>query len=443
MSDYERRRFHRIARRIHDAGFASGEGYEEGIYEAEDDNRVQDTEEDVIMEEEGEKEAERGEEDDARLLERFMHGLSQEQRHLVFNLLDEGMREVTDVQNGGTVDTETGNNPGSAERIKAETDGSTHGIRNGAADIEQRRIEEAAKKEKETAETVLSEKGVTDELEQLVNDMEVLDLSYEQIIARLPQELVQEFEKRLRDERASRLVVLWQPWWFVSGKSDREQGGVVIEDGEVEEGQMPPLPVAADLCVPLEVPRRNASTSVTYNVVEVVVAYCHALRMCNGEWRVQVVDVARRMWETSAVLAHDRRYGTVEGVCEACLEGIVRKDQSNDAAVEALNDAAAVLSGLSEWVARALFESQRIFDEAISQVDAGNARKHVKARARKVAYFVSWALCQDSESFVRAAREILSFVGKIAEQQDEVCIAENAVRLLRERQGRRFVSVIE
>lgn len=446
VSEYERRKFHQIARRIREAGFASGEGYEEEIYAAEAEGGEEDAEE--AMEElerrgdgDADGEDEDKDEDDARLLERFMEGLDHEQREMVFGLLDEGMCEVKEVRNGENIEGNTDEKAGYDSEPRESSEYCANEALSEKSNVKGERNGEAG--ERERKKNVSSGGGLTDRLEQLTNDIEAFDLSYEQIMARLPQELVREFEKRLRDGRAARLIVLWKPWWIVGRTGNENNEGFVIEDGAVEEEKMPPLPIAADLRVPIEVPRQRASASVIYNVTEVVVAYCHALRMCNGDWRVQVIDVARRVWETSAVLADDRRYEGVEEVCEACQKMIVVKDQSTDAALEALNDAAAVLSGLSDWVARSLFECQRIFDNAFAQMDGGDSRKHVKARARKIAYFVSWALCQDSESFLKLARKLLSYVDVIVEQREEVRVADKAVRIMKELHRKPGIAVIK
>lgn len=446
VSEYERKKFSQIAKRICEAGFASGEGYEEGIYAAENDSGTEDVQEageDLRTGRYGDEEGEDGDEDDARLLERFMSGLDHGQRQMVFGLLNDGMREVTEVQSEGAFEKRADEKSGETSRSSENSENGAEEVLSERANVEGTWDGGTDEREKEKAGNFPIGGSTTDRLEQLTDDIEAFDLSYEQIMARLPPELVREFEKRLRDGRAARLLVLWKPWWITSGTENDDKEGLVIQDWAVEEGKMPPLPVAADLRVPIEVPRRRASTSVIYNVVEVVVAYCHALRMCNGDWRVQVVDVARRIWETSAVLAGDRRYEGVEEVCEACLKEIVVKDQSNDAAIEALNDAAAVLSGLSEWVARSFFECQRIFDEAAAQVDGGDARKQVKARARKIAYFVSWALCQDSESFLKVARKMLSRIDVIVERREEVQIADEAVRIVKELGGRPHITVVK
>lgn len=398
-SEWERRRFNGIVQKIRDAGFYGG-GYEDPVVEDEgdDEERIEEIEE----------QDEVGEDELPGLLEQFMESLDDDGRKLVFSMINTGMEERY-------------------EESKRESQ------ENAAKDRElTARGQDASKSDKPKGKhgTVIPEKptlDIADTLEELVHDMEFRNLSYEQILDRLPEGMARDFEARLRDGRASRLLRLWRPWWIAHADGDdfEAKSG---DDVEEEDGYVPPLPTPDQLSVPVQIPRKRASAFIMYSVVDVLAAYCLSLRLCNGDWEAESSHVARKIWELSPVLDGDRRYTSVEEACGCSFRKILQVDKSTDAAIEALNDVSAVISGRSEWVARALFQCQQILEAALEDISS-SGKKHLKARAKKVAYFVSWALCQDTQSFVNTARAVVSYVQLERGICDEIKVAGRAMRL--------------
>lgn len=397
-SEWERRRFNNIVEKIRDAGFYGG-SYEDPVLEDRDQEET--VEEITEKDEEGADEEELPE-----LLEQFMDSLDDDGKKLVFSMISKGMLERY-------------------EENKREAEETASMAKGAEAPGEKPRISDVDKDKTDKPQT--SPPDTAETLEDLVHDMEANDLSYEQILERLPQGMARDIEARLRDGRASRLLKLWCPWWIIRSKNDMIE---TTGDGDVqqEEGEMPPLPTSDQLLVPVHVPRKGASSFIMYNVIDVLAAYCMSLRLCNGDWASDPSHVARKIWELSPVLSEDRRYMSIDDACGWSVGKILHVDKSTEAAIEALNDVSAVISGRSEWVARALFECQQIL-EAAREETSPSGRKHLKARIRKVAYFVSWALCQDTQSFVTASRAVLSYAEAERGRCEEVKIAEQVVRL--------------
>lgn len=401
-SEWERRRFNGIVQKIRDAGFYGG-GYEDPVVDDDDDD-------DERIEEIEEEEEEVDADELPGLLEQFMNSLDDDGKKLVFSMINTGMEERYEESKRET-----------QEKTATDREATARGQGVSESDEDKPTGKQGTEnREKPTLD-------IADILEELLHDMEFRNLSYEQILDRLPEGMARDFEARLRDGRASRLLKLWRPWWIVHVESDEFVAKGDVEEEE-QEGDIPPLPTADQLLVPVQVPRKRASVFIMYSVVDVLAAYCLSLRLCNGDWEAESSHVARKIWELSPVLGEDARYKSVEEACGCSFRKIVQVDKSTDAATEALNDVSAVVSGRSEWVTRALFQCQQILEAALEDTSS-SGKKHLKARAKKVAYFVSWALCQDTQSFVTTARAVLSYVQLERGRCDEVKVADRAVRL--------------
>lgn len=396
VSDWERRRFNSIVERVREAGFYGGT-YEDPVLE--------DSDEDVMDCSEMQEEETPHEGDVPELLEQFINSLDAQGKEFV-SMIDKGVRERLEEQN-----------------LLVRGEGAASLI----PDVGKEALSSPAGGKKarhdRPANAPESADGVAEKLEELTHDMEAQDLSYDEILRRLPEGMARDFEARLLDGRASRMLQLWRPWWIFLPVADTvENDGT---DGSVAE--LPPLPSPDSLLVPISVSRR-ASPTIVNNVSEVLGAYCMSLRLCNGDWYSDPSHVARKIWEFSPVLSDDRRYASVEEACTSSMGKLVQVGKSKAAALEALNDVSAVISGRSEWVARALYECQRIFEAALAEAPA-MGKTHLKARVRKIAYLVSWALCQDTSALVVAARAVLSYAELERGRCEEVRVAGEAIRL--------------
>eukprot|EP00177_Eucheuma_denticulatum_P001744 GFKZ01003134.1.p1 GENE.GFKZ01003134.1~~GFKZ01003134.1.p1 ORF type:complete len:495 (+),score=84.04 GFKZ01003134.1:59-1543(+) len=431
VSDYERRRFSNIAHRICHAGFATGDGYEDGILENLDapEEKGQDEQDAPVIadqvEEHVDSDASAEDEEDAVLLQRFMDEVGHEEKQLLFGLIHQDMRDQLKHRHA-----QQRRRPASKSGQKGHRENMSSP---SARYVKRKHVTDDAGGERENGTSWETE---TDALEQLAQEMEVTDLTEEQILGRLPVCLVQEFEQRVHRGDVEQMMALWRPWWIVE-----DGGGEDDAKADWERTGLPPLPVARDLRVPVELPRRRDCVGLIFNVVEVLVGYCHAMRMCNGEWRVDAVDVGRTIGEVSGVLREDARYEAVGEACRAAVRGVVRRDQSRGAAVEALHDAAGVLAGGGEWVTRGLFECERILEGA-GREGGGREGKEMRRWARKVGYFVSWGLGEGRETFVHSARQVLSCAEEESGRCEEVNVAERVMKTVRARRKKPLIEEV-
>jgi HIT zinc finger len=259
-----------------------------------------------------------------------------------------------------------------------------------------------------------------DALEELLDDMNNMGLSYEDALKRLPQALAVDFCERVGDGRIGRLVKLWRPWWLASvceceddasnSESDEDEGddGLVIGDLR---GTTAPLPPAqTDLPLSPTSARAVASPALLYSVVDVVASYCLAMRLCNGDWESSASATASLMWKNSGVLSNDARHSSA---AEAVVSLLARGGPDvADAATEAVADCAAVLrwggavaaGGVDGGTARALREVC-----AVIRVGAGGKGRTTKAE-RKAGFLCAWACGATSTELLQAASDTDAWV---------------------------------
>lgn len=425
VSDYERKKFNGIAARIRELGFSSGT-YEDSFndYGSDEEEKETDALEGGLgnpqIKSDGRKnehqdDGEVAQDEVPALLEHFMNEVDDTGKHLIFSTLNAAMEECE----RNREKSKKTSNPTTIDREAAA--GTSAG--KSSTPTEPR----AAPINREN----LAPRGVTETLEQLAEELKFDNLSYDEIMSRLPEELVRDFEGRLRDGRVSRLVATWKPWWVGRGGAEDEchRGEDNAVDELVDEGQLPPLPNSGQLLVPPHVPKKNASELVLFGVVDVLTAYCLTMRLYNGDWAADAPSASRTFWELSAAVAEDARYQSLQVVCSSCVQRCLRVGKCGEAAYEALHDVAAVLSGASEWVVRALYECQRMLESALADVGRSSAKKELRARVRKIAYLVSWGLCQESDTLAGAARGVAAFADLEAGRNEEIRIAARAVRL--------------
>ena len=265
---------------------------------------------------------------------------------------------------------------------------------------------------------------ITSILEMLAEEIEISDLSYNDILVRLPECLRCDFEKRLREGSLDRLVLVWTPWWQPANPAQDSSPECVQPPAP-----LPPLPSPDQLVVPIHVPRKKGSPFLKHNLIDILVAYALSMRLCNGElWGDACA--AKTFWRTSTVLAVDSRYASTNEVCDAVAKNITR-EENHALATQSLYDAADILSGGSDWVSRALYECQILLEAGLRV--AGMSKSEIRKRVCKIGFFVSWSLCQESVALQDVAREVISFADLERGHAEEVKTASRIMQASRTR----------
>ncbi|PXF41511.1 hypothetical protein BWQ96_08767 [Gracilariopsis chorda] len=266
-------------------------------------------------------------------------------------------------------------------------------------------------------------------LEELVEDMEEREVSYDEILSRLPSHIVDEFHEKMKQHNLHETLKPWTPWWCV-GHRIEEQVTLNTECADEqypEPAALPPLPKKSDLLVTPEIPQFNASPYVINSVIDVLASICLTLRLHDGDCLSDASHAARTMWNYSSVLSSDARYKTENQACWACVQAISETDD-NHLAFSILQDVALVLGGSCDWVSRCLFYGQSLLQASLNEVVDKNSRKIIKRRMRKVGYLVAWSLCQPSSKFGDASRRVDSFVEIEQGRREELRIARRVVQ---------------
>lgn len=292
------------------------------------------------------------------------------------------------------------------------------------------------------------EDDIGDELEVLLEDMQLNEMSYEEILQRLPDSLRADFETRLRDGRLEELVQPWTPWWSSKSTAHTQQRKRTCsktdqevtknndidsdsDDGEADENlenssssQLPSLPTTNDLVISVSDARKIASPNIIYSLVDTIASYCLTMRHANGEWSSDTISAARDLWRTSAVLADNARHSSVEDVCKS----VMNRTDNKQIGLSAIRDGVDILGGGSSSVARALFDAARLGLAAAEDVKTKGGKKIVLDGVRKLMFFTAWVLAESSEGFRVVARMALTFTDVMSGDADEVRIARNVVR---------------
>lgn len=391
-------------KRIRNAGFSTGEGYEDGTVESDDwemDNQVEEQTREEREEEQDD------DEDDAQLLQTFMNQMDHHQKQIMFGLLHKSLRD--NYKKAGI----TFKRPSSSSKSSSNKK-TSHAHAKATQDTFN-----AFSNSPDSS----SIPEIADVLQELVDDMETTELPAQEILDRLPEQLARDFHTRLSNHHSTRqLVHIWQPWWISDRSTQHHQ---TQQDSFETSSVPPPLPKEHDLLVPVVIPRKQAVKAVAYSVVEVLVAYCYVMRMWNGDWRGQGMQVVQKLCGTSAVLAADARYGSVEEACEGGVRAILKEDGRKQVGVGVVSDVMEIMSGGADWVARALFECQRIV-----QLEGKGGGKQRKRRLRKIGFFVAWVLGEDWMTFDDAKKQIGKWLEKV-EGSEESAVARRVVEMIK------------
>lgn len=264
------------------------------------------------------------------------------------------------------------------------------------------------------------EEDVNNILEKLTKDFETMDLSYEEILSRLPPALRTDFENRLREGRVDDLVYEWAPWW---APTLNDVGSDIEDDTDTKTNNPPPLPTKTDLLVPVAAARARGSEVLIRSIVDVLASYCAVMRFTNGDWLGDTMESARKLWATSAVLSEDARHESVEAACASVIA------RANDHMARPVRDAANILAAASPAVVRALFDSANILREAALALPHGLYRKDVSRKVRKIHFLMAWAFAESSSIYLQTARCVLSFAEAYSGNCDDVFIAKQGVNM--------------
>lgn len=347
--------------------------------------------------------------DAASLLTQLMENLDNQGKDALFEVLHKSMENLEGLVHD-------------CNDSRPSTDSKTANVRNDGKNNKKRGRTKSSVKT--TSEFDQDEDNITDELEDLIEDMELTDMSYEDILQRLPLPLRNDFETRLREGQIEDLVKPWRPWWVAATGNDS------VDNHDVEQMQVVPnLPTTTDLKISVAQARAIASQTLIFNVADVVASYCLALRFANGDWTIDASRAARDLWTTSAVLEDDIRHKNLQDVCNS-----VKKRARNEKGYTALRDCADVFSGTSSAVARALFDAAKIVQAAAAEVkqDRSN-RKRLKAVSKghhKLMFFVSWALAESTQNLLDIARRLLSVLEIDAGNAEEIKVARQVTQAI-------------
>lgn len=283
------------------------------------------------------------------------------------------------------------------------------------------------------------QEDIGDILERLVDDIENMDLTYEQILSRLPPTLANNFSDQLHKRQFEGILTIWTPWWIIdkanekatekaNGKGDVKQHMYKTEPA----APLPALPKPQHLKVSIQFARQKASTHIINSLIDILCAYTTALRLANGD-TTDIIHVAGDIIRLSSVLSHDMRYTSIEDACMDCMRRITETEKSHLIGVQALSDVVCVLGGKSDWVSRAVFDCQTILEGAAQMADSTGKqraldRRLVKRQVRKMFFFVAWALGQESELLRKVEHGVMAYVEKECGRGEEVRVAKRVAQ---------------
>ena len=252
---------------------------------------------------------------------------------------------------------------------------------------------------------------IADTLQALVDDMELMDLSAEATFNRLPACLQSDFENALKKGRLRRLVSVWTPWWVSTDSVD---------------SALPVLPSANTLGVEPQAAVIHAHKDIIFTVADILCAYCHTMRLCNGDWQSDPCYAADRIYEKCVTLRKSAKLGGIAevGVGETFEVGV-------------LQDLEALLMTGDNAVARALGDVMELYKNAMKGMPKGERRRTAKNAVRKLGFVTAWALGQEEKTWTELAREVLKEISRREGLDREVSIAKEVGERIKQIDERR------
>lgn len=263
-----------------------------------------------------------------------------------------------------------------------------------------------------------------DHLEQLLEELDELELDYDEALARLPPALANEFKRQLADGRISSLVSAWRPWWLRETLENPAVENVkepAEDDAGVTEGiaDAPRCPAAVDLELAPSIAYDRAADLVVFSVIDVLVAYCITLRRLNGDWRASPTNAAKMLSSLSAALTEDARH---EDTRDA-LSAVVQRQSlpSSAACIAAASDAAAVMR-IPGGIPRALLEARDI-------LSAASRKGKMLRMSKKVGFLLSYSV--GGEETVAHRGRVLQIAAEVESWADRELEMDKERALLR------------
>ncbi len=194
------------------------------------------------------------------------------------------------------------------------------------------------------------------------NDSDDEDIQYNDLpLDQLPPDIIQDFEKSLRDGRMSSWLQAWNPWWC------QNEPKFVVD--------IPPLSQLS----------RNISPDIIFYVVDILFAYVYTERIFNGEATDDdnVPDSVNLLYEVSPTLRDKtHRYNSVEDLF----------DRYNIKSKEIPTIFEDVRMILEQNAIFALNEVREIFYKASKNKTLKQpVRKEMALLEKKIVFFTAWA----------------------------------------------------
>lgn len=375
---------------------------------------------------EDEDEGDNGE-DAATLLTALMDELSDDGKSTLFTVLHKAMEEDLDRRNTYAAQgsfKKGQNNRGGAEDPKRRTGSAIKdAVPNGKTDTRKDFLHPGGPmrydRGNHAKEAVQNDEELADVLQDILEDLDHGLIDYEQALSRLPATLADDFQSRVRDGRLGDLVTVWRPWW--ANRDDDH------DDHDDATTVLPERPNDQSLSVSTPSARKIAAHDCVLNgISNVLVSYCFMQRSMNGDWRGDVLTSGRRLWEISSVLRSDGRPISVEESVRAAYSAIVSETQTPVMGLQAVRDASTILGGGCDWVSRSLYDAANILKAVVDKREC-MLYKVVRRSVKKLCFYTAWALGEDSDSFITAARS----VAMLAEQMDVARTETSVARTVR------------
>lgn len=430
VSEEERKRFNMLLHQNRtDSGGAPG-----FFVEQTDTPQVPEPNLSLPSESESESEAESESDggDAATLLTSLMDELSDEGKNALFTALHKAMignsdrQEKRPARESSMTSRSTMDNGGSNERVGITNRGipgeKTKNFRNSTHQATWMQCD----RENCSGEVAENDEDEVDMLQDVFDALDHGFIDYEQALSRLPPTLADDFQSRVRDGRLGDLVKVWQPWWTNSKDDDDDHD-------ESTTSKLPEWPNEDLLSVTTESARRIAAhDSVLNGVCNVLASYCFMQRSMNGDWQGDCLTSGRKLWEKSAVLGSDGRPTSIEESVRAVYGAIVSEGRTPIMGLQAVRDVATILGGGRDWVGRSLYDAANVLRAVLDEKEC-KLHKIVRRGVKKLHFYTAWALGEDSECFIRAARSVASLAVQMDFAPTETSVAKKVRFMLDER----------
>lgn len=240
-------------------------------------------------------------------------------------------------------------------------------------------------------------------LEGLLEEMKHFDLSFDEALSRLPPNLSEDFQQQLSDGRIASVVPPYKPWWLQSeegGNSDDEDESGGGRRHESNAPRRPRAPATADFPISPDAAYASADSLLVFSVLEVVAAYCGALRACNGDWAAAPAEAAVSILSRSRVLS-DR------AVVASAVEAVGGDERSG-------RDVVAVVR--AGWAGCVLLEVGDVLIAGVLEAQGirGGKRRRLEAqRSRmKLGFLIAYATAaHEAGCLGKTARELEEWMG--------------------------------